>query len=496
MPFVLALDQGTTSSRAIVFDERGAPRGIAQRALHQIYPQPGWVEHDPMEIWETQLACAREALINAALSAEDIAAIGITNQRETTVLWERSTGTPVHNAIVWQDRRSTPWCTMQRERGLASAVKSKTGLVLDPYFSASKIVWLLDNVPGLRARAEAGEIAFGTIDSWLIWQLTGGVHVTDPSNASRTLLFNIHRGEWAPELAATFGIPEALLGKIAPSSGIFGHTREQWLGKSIPIGGVAGDQQAALFGQGCYAAGQVKNTYGTGCFMLMNTGAQAIDSAHGLLTTSTASCGPGIEYALEGSVFSAGSVVQWLRDELRVIDSAAQVEQLAASVADTGGVTLVPAFTGLGSPYWDSEARAAVLGITRGTNRAHLARAALESIALQSTELLLAMQADSGLQLRELYVDGGATANNLLMQLQADLLGVPLIRPEVQETTAQGAADLAALAVGLWEDRAALRRARQSEAHATVFEPAAKKDWAEHKLASWRAAVKRVLGPG
>ncbi len=493
MSFILALDQGTTSSRAIVFDESGALCALAQQPIRQIYPQPGWVEHDPIEIWNTQLDCARVALRDARLSARDLAAIGITNQRETTLLWDRATGEPLYNAIVWQDRRTAAWCEAQKARGLLLAVQGKTGLVFDPYFSASKIVWLLENVPGARERAARGEIAFGTVDSWLIWKLTGGLHATDPSNAARTMLFNIHQGAWAAELAEAFAIPSTVLPEVRPSSGDFGVALPQWLGGPVPIAGVAGDQQAALFGQGCLASGQVKNTYGTGCFMLMHTGESAVQSRHGLLTTTAAQPGATAEFALEGSVFSAGSAVQWLRDELRIIEHAAEVESLAASVKDSGGVRLIPAFTGLGSPYWDAEARGALLGITRGTNRAHIARAALDAIALQSAELLLAMQADAQNSIAELRVDGGATSNDLLMQLQADLLGVPVIRPEVQETTAQGAADLASLAVGIWKSPAALAQARRTSARYRVFQPVAARDWAEEQLDDWRAAVGRIL---
>ncbi|MGA2548983.1 MAG: glycerol kinase GlpK [Burkholderiaceae bacterium] len=494
MAFILSLDQGTTSSRAIVFDEVGRICALAQKPIRQIYPQPGWVEHDPIEIWETQIDCARQALKQANLAASEVAAIGITNQRETAVVWDRATGEPVYNAIVWQDRRGAAWCNLQKERGLLLAVQGKTGLVFDPYFSASKIAWLLENVPKTRERAERGELAFGTVDSWLIWRLTGGLHVTDTSNASRTLLFNIHQGAWAEELAEAFAIPTALLPEVRRSSGDFGTTLPEWLGAPLPIAGVGGDQQAALFGQGCIAPGQVKNTYGTGCFVLMHTGNVAVQSRHGLLATSAVQTSPALEYALEGGVFQAGSAIQWLRDELRIIDSSGDVEALAASVQDSGGVHLVPAFTGLGAPYWDAEARGAILGITRGTARAHIARAAIESIALQSAELMLAMEADSGLKISELRVDGGASANNLLMQFQADLLGIPVVRPRVQETTAQGAADLAALAVGLWQNPAALASARRAQSIDRIFEPVAARDWAEEKLHDWRQAVKRVLG--
>lgn len=494
MAFILALDQGTTSSRALVFDHAGKICAQAQRALRQYYPQPGLVEHDPLEIWNSQIECARSALRDAGLVAGDIAGIGLTNQRETSVIWDRASGMPIHPALVWQDRRGAAWCEQQRERGLLPRVQAATGLILDPYFSASKIIWLLDNVPGARARAERGELAFGTIDSWLLWKLTDGeVFATDPSNASRTLLYDIHRGCWDDGLLDAFNIPPALLGQVRPSSGEFGSSAAHWLGGSIRIAGVAGDQQAALFGQGCFAPGQVKNTYGTGCFMLMHTGNEAKMSQHGLLTTSAAQCGGQPEYAIEGSVFSAGSAVQWLRDELRIIDSADQIEALAASVPDSGGVVMVPAFTGLGSPYWDASARGAILGITRGTGRAHLARAVLDAIALQSAELLTAMHADTGLTLTELRADGGATSNALLMQLQADLIGIPVVVQQVQETTALGAADLAALALNLWPTPAALTAARRATTTDRIYTPRASRDQAESRISAWKRAVTRTL---
>lgn len=493
MALILALDQGTTSSRAIVFDENGTICAIAQKPLTQIYPHPGWVEHNPDEIWDTQLACARQALANAKVTAAEVSAIGIANQRETTLLWDRASGRPIHNALVWQDRRGTAWCEKQRRSGITLALQSKTGLVLDPYFSASKIVWLLEHVEGARDKAMRGELAFGTVDSWLLWKLTGGVHATDPSNASRTLLFNVHQGQWAGELCEKFAIPQSLLPEVRPSSGDFGESLGQWLGAPVPIRGVAGDQQAALFGQGCLAPGEVKNTYGTGCFMLMHTGTHASPSSHGLLTTAAAQPDATIQFALEGSVFSAGSAVQWLRDELRIIDHAADIEALAASVSNTDGVYLIPAFTGLGSPYWDAQARGAIVGLTRGTQRAHLARAALEAIACQSTELLAAMKADTGLPLDELRVDGGASANDLLMQMQADLLGIPVVRPRVHETTALGAADLAAVGAGLWPNAPSLVTSRRAAATDRRFEPQASLDWAEAKLDEWREAVKRCL---
>jgi glycerol kinase len=429
MKYVLALDQGTTSSRAIVFDDEGRIRGLAQKELAQIYPQPGWVEHDPLAIWRDQLHVGREAIANARLRPLDIAAIGITNQRETSMLWDRANGQPLANAIVWQDRRTAQRCTRLRSDGLAGLIRERTGLVPDPYFSATKLEWLLDNVAGARTRAERGELAFGTVDSWLAWQLSGGrLHVTDASNASRTLLFDIHRGDWDDELLALFRIPRSLLPRVIRSSEVLGVTAPGLFGTAIPIAGMAGDQQAALFGQACQRAGEAKNTYGTGCFLLLHTGHQPLTSHHGLLTTCAAQTGGALEYALEGSVFIGGAVVQWLRDGLGVIRSAAEVEALAASVPDSGGVVFVPAFTGLGAPHWNADARGTIVGLTRGSERAHIARAALEAIAFQNADLLAAMAAD-GSSLGELRVDGGAAANDLLMQLQADVLGVPVVRP-------------------------------------------------------------------
>ncbi|HTO49609.1 MAG TPA: glycerol kinase GlpK [Burkholderiales bacterium] len=490
MPLVLALDQGTTSSRAIVFDESGAVRAMAQAEFRQIFPQPGWVEHDPEEIWRTQLEVAREALANARIAARDLAAIGITNQRETTVLWDRATGAPLANAIVWQDRRTADDCERIRREGSAPLITAKTGLVLDPYFSATKLAWLLDRVPGARKRAERGEIAFGTIDSWLAWKLTGGrLHVTDPTNASRTLLYDIGTGAWDADLLALFRVPRALLPQVHPSSGALGATEPHLLGASVPIAGIAGDQQAALFGQASHSPGMAKNTYGTGCFMLLHTGASRIQSQHGLLATRAASATGAPEYALEGSVFIAGAVVQWLRDGLGLIRSSREVEALAATVPDSGGVYLVPAFAGLGAPHWDAYARGAALGLTRGTTAAHLARAALESIAFQSAEVLLAMQNDSGLELAELRVDGGATANDLLMQFQADLLGVPVVRPRTTETTALGAAYLAGLATGVWQTSAEIAAQWQRE---RAFVPRMSRDEAQVRLAGWLRAVERA----
>jgi glycerol kinase len=451
--FVLALDQGTTSSRAIIFDQKGQIQGVAQQEFRQIYPQPGWVEHDATEIWQSQLQVAREVLQSSGLDASRIAALGVTNQRETLVLWDKATGQPVHNAIVWQCRRSAEICHNLKAQGLEPLFREKTGLVLDAYFSGTKLKWLLDTYPELRERAEKGELLAGTIDSWLLYQLTGGkVHATEPSNASRTLLYNIHSRSWDPELLALLNIPAGLLPEVKPSSGLFGYTATGiFEGPPVLIAGMAGDQQAALFGQGCFEPGMAKNTYGTGCFLLMNTGEQPVTSHTGLLTTVAWQVGDQFCYALEGSVFIAGAVIQWLRDELKMIQTAAESDALAQSVPDTGGVYLVPAFVGLGAPYWDSAARGSLTGLTRGTNRAHMVRAALESIAYQTRDLLRAMQSESAESLKVLRVDGGATANQFLMQFQADLLQLPVERPAVTETTALGAAYLAGLAVGYWE---------------------------------------------
>ena len=488
MSFVLALDQGTTSSRAIVFDRSGAIRASAQQEFAQIYPQPGWVEHDATEIWATQAGVMAEVLAKARLTATDIAAIGITNQRETTVLWERKTGTPVANAIVWQDRRTAGLCDALRAAGHADLIQRKTGLVLDAYFSGTKLKWLLDNVPGARERAQRGELAFGTIDSWLVWNLTNGArHVTDPSNASRTLLFDIHRGDWDDELLALLDVPRSVLAEIVPSSGICAQATLR--GSTVPIAGIAGDQQAALFGQACHLPGLAKNTYGTGCFLLMNTGQSAVASSHSLLSTVAWQRNGVTDYALEGSVFIGGAVVQWLRDGLQIIRAASDVEALAASVPNNGGVYLVPAFAGLGAPYWDAYARGAMFGLTRGSTGAHLARAALEAIAYQSADVLAAMQADAGVVLAELRVDGGAAANNLLMQFQCDLLGVPVVRPTVLETTALGAAYLAGLAVGYWTDPGDVAANWQVDRR---FEPAMSRDQANSLKAGWSKAVERA----
>jgi glycerol kinase len=491
MPFVLALDQGTTSSRALVFDEAGAVRGMAQLELRQIYPEPGWVEHDPAEIWATQSAAMHEALAAAGITGRDLAAIGIANQRETTLLWERATGRPLANAIVWQDRRTAPMCDALRAAGHEATFTAKTGLVLDPYFSGTKLKWLLDNVPGARRRAARGDLAFGTVDSWLLWQLTkGGVHATDPSNASRTLLYDIHTGAWDDELLSLLEIPREVLPRVVPSSGAVAAAALG--GVSVPIAGIAGDQQAALFGQACDRPGLAKNTYGTGCFLLLNTGARAVASRNRLITTVAWDLGAGRTYALEGSVFVGGAAVQWLRDGLKLISKAADVEALAASVPDNGGVFFVPAFAGLGAPHWDAYARGAMFGLTRGSTGGHLARAALESIAFQSADVLFAMERDTGRALTELRVDGGATANELLMRFQADLLGVPVVRPEALETTALGAAYLAGLAVGTWnpeEIRANWRVARR-------FEPSMSRDRAAALRAGWEKAVSRAKGWG
>ena len=490
MPFVLALDQGTTSSRAIVFDHRGQACGVAQQEFRQIFPEPGWVEHDPTEIWATQSAVLHGALATAGIGAADLAAIGITNQRETTVLWERATGRPVANAIVWQDRRTAGLCDQLRAAGHAPTFAAKTGLVLDAYFSGTKLKWLLDHVPGARARAEAGELAFGTIDSWLVWNLTRGtVHATDPSNASRTLLYDIHRGDWDDELLALLDVPRAVLPQVVPSSGVLGHANLE--GVDVPIAGIAGDQQAALFGQACHAPGLAKNTYGTGCFLLMNTGPKAVASRNNLLTTVAWKRGGVTEYALEGSVFIGGAVVQWLRDGLKIIRQASEVEALALTVPDNGGVYFAPAFAGLGAPHWDAYARGTIVGLTRGATGGHIARAALESIAYQSADLLSAMEKDAGLALPELRVDGGATASNLLMQFQADLLGVPVVRPRVHETTALGAAYLAGLAVGYWKDASDVKANWQVD---RTFEPSMARAQAAEMRSRWEKAVERAKG--
>ena len=488
---ILALDQGTTSSRAILFDRDGAVRAVAQREFAQHFPQPGWVEHDAGEIWQSQLAVAVEAIRKAGVDAGAVAAIGITNQRETTVLWDRTTGQALHRAIVWQDRRTAPLCERLRAEGHESDFTARTGLLLDPYFSGTKLRWLLDHVPGARERARRGELAFGTIDSWLLWHLSGGrLHVTDASNASRTLLYNIHRGEWDDDLLKRLDIPREVLPSVHDSSQHYGDADPRWLGAAIPLAGIAGDQQAATFGQACLMPGMAKNTYGTGCFMLLNTGARAVPSSHRLLTTVAWQLGGKRDYALEGSVFMGGAIVQWLRDGLGIVAKAADVEALAAQVPDTGGVTLIPAFAGLGAPWWRPDARAALVGMTRGTTRAHIARAALEAIALQSADLLAAMQQDAAVRLTELRVDGGAAGNDLLMQIQADLLGVPVVRPRVTETTALGAAYLAGLAVGFWRSSDDCAAHWQSERR---FEPRIDETSRRERLEHWRQRVERAI---
>jgi glycerol kinase len=483
MKHVLALDQGTTSSRAIVFDENGSMRAVAQKEFRQIFPQPGWVEHDADEIWSTQLGVSVEAVAKAGLRNSDIAGIGITNQRETTVVWDRRTGKPIGNAIVWQDRRTADRCRALKTAGHEKLFRERTGLVLDPYFSGTKLAWILDNVPNARARADKGELAFGTVDSWLVWKLTEGrAHVTDPSNASRTLLFNINTGEWDSELLKILNVPASLLPEVRSSSEVYGEM------KGIPIAGIAGDQQAALFGQLCTEPGLAKNTYGTGCFMLMNTGTRPVASKNQLLTTVAWRLGNRTEYALEGSVFVAGAVVQWLRDSLGIIKNSADVEALAKSVPDSGGVYFVPAFVGLGAPHWDPYARGSIVGLTRGSTAAHIARAALESISFQTADVMQAMQADSGIQLKELRVDGGASRNDLLMQFQADALGIPVIRPAVSETTAWGAACLAGLATGVWSSPRELAKCWKAE---KSFAPQ-NTSREQGRLAEWRRAVDRA----
>jgi glycerol kinase len=494
MTYVLSLDQGTTSSRAILIDAAGRAVRTAQQEFRQIFPQSGWVEHDANEIWQSQLAVARDAL--QAAKPGDQVLLALTNQRETTVLWDRASGEPIAPAIVWQDRRTASACDALRERGHAPRIAARTGLVIDAYFSATKLQWLLDHVPQARRRAERGELAFGTIDSWLLFKLTGGaVHATEPSNASRTMLFNIHTLAWDETLLRLFDVPASVLPQVLPSSGFFGHTDARVLGRSVPILGVAGDQQAATFGQACFAPGMAKNTYGTGCFMLMNTGAHAVRSHNRLLTTvgwqGPAAHPARTAYCLEGSVFMAGATVQWLRDGLQIIERAQDVEALAQSVPDTGDVYLVPAFAGLGAPDWDGHARGTLLGMTRGTTRAHIARAALEAIALQVSDVFDAMARDSGIALRELRVDGGASRNDLLMQMQADFLGVPVVRPTTTETTALGAAYLAGLAGGLWRDAAQISAQWQVDRR---FEPALPEAERRARLARWREAVQRAKG--
>lgn len=495
MTYLLALDQGTSSSRSIIFDDEGRLVAQAQQELSQIYPQTGWVEHDPEEIWRTQLATARIALANAGLQAHQIRAVGITNQRESTVVWNRKTGRPIHHAIVWQDRRAEPTCVELRKRGLAETIQTKTGLRVDAYFSGTKLKWLLDNVPGARQQAENGELAFGTVDTWLIWHLTGGsVHATDVSNASRTMLFNVHSNQWDAELMQALDIPAALMPEVKPSSAFYGELRADLLGAAIPIGGVAGDQQSALFGQACFKAGMVKNTYGTGCFMLMHTGAKFQTSHNGLITTSAAQTSTQTQFAMEGSVFVGGAVVQWLRDGLHAIQSSGEVQMLAQSVPDSGGVIVVPAFTGLGAPYWKPDARGTITGLTRGTTLAHIARASLESIAYQSAALLKAMSRDAvqagGASVSELRVDGGACINDLLMQFQADLLGIPVVRPEITETTALGAAYLAGLSLGVFKNTDELSTMWRVERR---FLPTLETQRATELIERWEHAVRQTV---
>jgi len=489
--YILALDQGTTSSRAIVFDKEGNIVSIAQKEFTQIYPRSGWVEHDPIEIWATQIGVANEAMAKAGLIPSDIAAIGITNQRETTVVWDKITGKPIYNAIVWQCRRTSGICDDLKDRGYADLIREKTGLVLDAYFSGTKIKWILDNVEGAREKAEKGELLFGTIDTWLIWNLSGGrVHVTDYSNASRTLLYNIYELKWDDEILEILNIPKSMLPEVKESSCIYGYTATDVIGGEIPISGIAGDQQAALFGQGCFEKGMAKNTYGTGCFMLMNTGEKPVKSKKGLLTTIAWGVDGKVEYALEGSIFMAGAVVQWLRDELRMIRTAADSEEYATAVEDSNGVYLVPAFVGMGAPYWDMYARGTIVGLTRGAKKEHIIRAALESIAYQTMDVLKAMEEDSKVNLQQLRVDGGASANNFLMQFQADILNVDVYRPKVIETTALGAAYLAGLAVGFWRDKEEIINNWSVD---KKFKPNMEDEKREKLIKGWHRAVKRAL---
>ena len=491
MQYIMSLDQGTTSSRCILFDKFGHIAGVVQKEYRQIYPHAGWVEHDPMEIWQSQLSVAQEVLKQNGLTVADIAAIGITNQRETTILWDKRTGKPVYNAIVWQCRRTAAYCDALKEQGLTDFFQKKTGLLIDAYFSATKIRWILENVPEAKKMAEEGNLLFGTVDTWLIWNLTGGqVHATDYSNASRTMLFNIHTLEWDKEILHLLDIPASILPKVMPSSGVFGETLPFHFGVPIPIAGIAGDQQAALFGQACFTPGSAKNTYGTGCFLLMHTGEKPVTSHRGLLTTIAWGLDGKVSYALEGSVFVAGAAIQWLRDELHMISSAPETEAMALSVADTCGVYLVPAFVGLGAPYWNPYARGILTGLTRGANRNHIARAALESMAYQTYDVLRAMEEDAGIPLAELRVDGGAAENNFLLQFQADITGVPVLRPKTLETTALGAAYLAGLAVGYWKDRSEIRR-NWGVSHA--YSPKMSKEEAGEKLDGWQKAIRQAL---
>lgn len=489
--YMMALDSGTTSNRCILFDRAGRIVSVAQREFTQYFPQPGWVEHDANEIWATLLGVAVEAMQMAGAAAADIAAIGITNQRETTIVWDKATGEPVHHAIVWQCRRTSEYCDELRGRGLTARFREKTGLVLDAYFSATKLHWLLENVPGVRERAAKGELLFGTVETWLIWKLTGGrAHVTDYSNASRTMLFNINTLDWDEEILAELNIPRSMLPKPMPSSGLLGTTDPSLLGGEIPITGAAGDQQAALFGQTCFQPGEAKNTYGTGCFLLMNTGEKPVFSQNGLVTTIAWGLGEKVTYALEGSIFVAGAAIQWLRDEMKLIANAAESESVAQEVADTNGCYVVPAFTGLGAPYWDQYARGAIVGLTRGCNRAHIVRATLDSLTYQTYDVLNAMRADSGIALASLKVDGGASANNYLMQTQADIIGAPVLRPTCVESTAMGAAYLAGLAVGFWRDQAEIRKIWAVD---RTFEPQLDARSRDVRLHGWHRAVQRAF---
>ena len=489
--YILALDQGTSSSRAIVFDKDGQAKAVAQKEFTQIFPKPGWVEHNPMEIWSSQAAVIAEAITSIDINGLDIAGIGITNQRETTIVWDAETGEPVYNAIVWQDRRTSEYCDSLKDAGLTDIIRSKTGLIIDAYFSATKIRWILENVPGAREKAEQGKLRFGTVDTWLIWMLTRGeVHVTDVSNASRTMVYNIHDLCWDKELLELFGIPESMMPQVKSSSEVYGYTKTTLFAHEVPVAGIAGDQQAALFGQMCTDPGSVKNTYGTGCFLLMNTGEKPIMSHNNLLTTIAWKIGDKVNYALEGSIFVAGSVVQWLRDGLGIIRSSSEVEALAASVPDNGGVYYVPALTGLGAPYWDQYAKGCIYGLSRGTTAAHIARAALEGIAFQTMDIVNAMEKDAGVRLAELKVDGGASRNNLLMQFQADILSTSVIRPKVTETTALGAAYLAGLAVGFWES---IDYIKSQWAVETAFEPKADDADIAALKDGWKDAINRTL---
>ena len=489
--YIISLDQGTSSSRAIVFDHKGEIKAVAQQEFRQIFPRSGWVEHDPHEIWSSQASVIAGAIASIGINGLNVAAIGITNQRETTIVWDRESGEPVYNAIVWQDRRTSAYCDALKSEGKTDFIREKTGLIIDAYFSATKIKWILDNVEGAREKAEAGKLIFGTVDSWLIWRLTrGDVHVTDVTNASRTMLFNIHKLEWDEELLALFDIPGSMMPEVKSSSEVYGYTTTTMFAHKVPIAGIAGDQQAALFGQMCTEPGMVKNTYGTGCFLLMNSGDKPVYSKNNLLATIAWKIGGEVTYALEGSIFVGGAIVQWLRDGLGIVRSSSEIEALASRVPDNGGVFFVPALTGLGAPYWNQYARGAISGISRGTTAAHIARAALEGIAYQTMDVVNAMQRDAEIELKELRVDGGAAANNLLMQFQADVLGTDVIRPKIIETTALGAAYLAGLAVGYWKDLEEIKQQWQVDKH---FEPTAEQKIINELKEGWRDAIDRVI---